>query len=132
MSKIKIIRQSDRAFGFTMAALILFVSVVIWWLIDVFSIIAIFIAIIFFSIALILPKVLFPFNRLWNALLARFGLFNNYFILGLFFFLILTPVGLIFRIFGRYSLERGFKSELPTYYSPVYRQTNKETLTDLF
>jgi hypothetical protein len=132
MSNIKKVRQSDRAFGFTITGLILFVSCIFWFAIDAFSMIPLVIAVIFFCFALFSPNLLFPLNRLWNALLSPVGQFNNSLILGLFFFLILTPIGLMFRLFGRHSLAHGFKPELPTYYSPVSRQTDTETLVDLF
>lgn len=39
-------------------------------------------------------------------------------LMGMFYFLVLTPVGLIFKLLGRDPLERRFRPDNPTYWTP--------------
>ena len=56
-------------------------------------------------ITLIVPKVLAPFNRLWFELGQLMGRIVSPIVLGAIFFLILTPVSLFTRLFGRDELR---------------------------
>ena len=62
------------------------------------------IAILFFLLTLIWADLLLPLNKLW----MRFGLLLNFIvspiILGVIFFGVFTPIGLIMRLFGRDEL----------------------------
>ena len=51
------------------------------------------------------PKLLAPFNRAWFALGQLMGRVVSPIVLGAIFFLILTPVALIMRLFGRDELR---------------------------
>lgn len=67
-------------------------------------------------IALTRPGVLAPFNRLWT----RFGLLlhrvMNPLIMGIMFFLVLTPFGLTMRLFGWDALRRKRRPDQATYW----------------
>ena len=56
-------------------------------------------------VTLISPKLLSPFNRAWFALGQLMGQVVSPIVLGAIFFLILTPVALITRLFGRDELR---------------------------
>lgn len=56
-------------------------------------------------ITLTAPKILAPFNRLWFELGQLMGRIVSPIVLGAIFFLILTPVALITRLFGRDELR---------------------------
>ena len=94
--------SSDRAFGYVFAAVFAIVAAwpvvfgeggLRWW--------AVAVAGVFLVLALMLPRVLAPLNRLW----LRFGLLLhrvvNPLVMGLLFFLVLTPMGLIARACGK-------------------------------
>lgn len=55
--------------------------------------------------ALFAPKILAPFNRAWFALGQLMGRVVSPIVLGAIFFLILTPVALMTRLFGRDELR---------------------------
>ena len=59
------------------------------------------IAFIFFILALLNSKILTPMNKIWT----RFGLFLGNFIspivMGIIFFFVVTPIGLLMRLFGK-------------------------------
>ena len=59
------------------------------------------IAFIFFILALLNSKILTPLNKIWT----RFGLFLGNLIspivMGIIFFFVVTPIGLLMRLFGK-------------------------------
>ena len=75
---------------------------------------------------------LLPLNRLWAVFAHRLGHVNNYLLLGLFFYVFIVPAGLILRLLGRDPMCRGFDAKAPTYWTPVTRRTDAETLRDMF
>jgi hypothetical protein len=46
------------------------------------------------------------------------GLVMSVLLMGVFYFLVLTPVGLVFKIMGRDTLARRFEPDAPTYWTP--------------
>ena len=70
----------------------------------------------FLIVAFVAPRVLRPLNRLW----MRFGLvlhkIVNPLVLGMMFFVVVTPVGLLMRVFGKDPLRLRFDAEAETYW----------------
>lgn len=64
-------------------------------------VITLFFSLLFLITALFFPKRLFLLNKLWFKLGSFLGKFISPFILGVFFFLIITPVAFFMRIFKR-------------------------------
>ena len=62
------------------------------------------------------PKVLKPIFIAWMSLAVVLGFFMTRVVLTLFFFLVLTPVGLFFRLIGRDALNRRIDREAKTYW----------------
>jgi len=79
-----------------------------WW--------ALGIAVLFLVAALIYPKCLAPLNRLWT----RFGLLLhrivNPIVMGVLFFLVVTPIALIMRLAGKRPLHLNMEPEAATYW----------------
>ena len=73
------------------------------------------IAFIFFILALLNSKILTPINKIWT----RFGLFLGNFIspivMGIIFFFVVTPIGLLMRLFGKDVLNLK-KNKFSTYW----------------
>ena len=60
----------------------------------------------FFAIAAFLaPQILSPLNRLWFSLGLLLGKIISPIVLGLIFFVLITPVSLVTRLFGRDELK---------------------------
>ena len=127
-----IIRQSDRAFGLTFAAVFAIITAVAWFFFDAQVYWTMFVSGGFLAVALILPWILLPLNRLWNGLAGRFGAFNNAILLALFFFLVVTPMGVVMRLFGRDPMDRKYAADQPSYLTPVGRKSDPTTLSDMF
>jgi hypothetical protein len=99
MENIKI--SSNRSFGIVFFAVFLIVAIYplinsgdirIWSLV---------ISIIFLILGLINSKLLTPLNQLWFKFGILLGKFISPIIMGIIFFFVVTPIGLILRIFGK-------------------------------
>jgi len=62
-----------------------------------------------------LPKLLGPVYRVWMILGHALGWVNTRILLGIVFYGLLTPMGLIMRLFGKDSMRRQFVQEAHTY-----------------
>ena len=65
--------------------------------------------------AMIMPKSLRPVYRLWMRIGLLISKLTTPIILGIVFFLVIVPVGLVLRIFSRDPLNRKFDSDVGTY-----------------
>jgi hypothetical protein len=70
----------------------------------------------FLAAALVAPRVLSPLNRVW----LRFGLLLHKIVsplvLGIMFFLVITPIGLLMRAFGKDLLRLQFDKRSSSYW----------------
>lgn len=66
-------------------------------------------------VGLILPKALGPVHRGWMFIGGVLGWINTRIILTAVFFVLLTPIGLLMRLFGRDALGRRFQKAAPSY-----------------
>lgn len=127
-----VIRQSDRAFGLTFAAVFAVITAVAWFVFDARVMWTIYVAAAFFGVALAVPGLLLPLNRLWSLFATRFAAFNNALLLFVFFVLIVTPMGLVMRAFGRDPMQRTRNGGGRSYFTPVGRKIDAHTLVDMF
>ncbi len=70
---------------------------------------------IFWVSALFFPLLLRPVHIVWMRLSTVLGWLNSKVILGAVFFFLITPIGVIMRIFGRNFLKLGYEENVPTY-----------------
>lgn len=125
-------RQTDRAFGLTMAGALAAIAAIVWYVGGEPPTVLASVAAAFILLALASPGLLLPLNRLWQAFAARLSKVSNLLILGTFFFLVVMPTGLIIRLVGRDPLRRSRDPAAKSYWSPVDRQTDADTLADMF
>lgn len=64
----------------------------------------------------IAPKLLRPFYWAWMGLAVVLGFFMSRVILTIFFFLVIVPVGLVFKVIGRDALHRKLDRSAATYW----------------
>jgi hypothetical protein len=113
----KIAGSSDRAFGlvfasfFAILAIIkLFFGAAHWaaaWAAG---------AVVFLIVALTLPRLLAPFNRVWMKIGLLLHRITNPIVLGLMFFGVFTPFGVIMRLFGWDGLARKLDPNADSYW----------------
>ena len=81
--------------------------------------------------ALVLPKALYPIHIFWMKLGAVLGWINTRIILGIVFFLVVFPIGLVLKVMGKDFMRTKIDKDLES-----YRETSEnrdiETLQQLF
>ncbi len=125
-------RQSNRGFGLMFAAVFAVLGAVGWLAFDARPYWAAVVAIAFAILALAAPGSLLPLNRLWSAFARQLGHVNNYVILGLFFYVLVFPVGLVMRVVGGDPMHRKPEPKAQSYWRPVSRHSTVETFKDMF
>jgi hypothetical protein len=63
----------------------------------------------------VLPRVLAPIHKIWMSLGHMLGWINTRILLGLVFYVLVTPIGIIFRLMGKDTMRKAFVRESPTY-----------------
>ena len=92
---------SNRSFGivfFTVFLIVCLYPLVNSESIRVWSLI---ISIIFLALGLLNSKILTPFNKLWFEFGILLGKIVSPLVMGIIFFLVVTPIGLTMRLFGK-------------------------------
>ena len=97
---------SNRSFGLLFAVVFLIISAYTWSKDYSGQWVQIWLAIstIFLAFALLLPAVLTPLNKMWFALGLSLGKVVSPIVLGILFFIVITPVAIGMRLFGRDAL----------------------------
>ena len=107
MNSSSIERRQLVSFGLIMAVAAFFFG----WLYDLLPLHALGAAFVLAS--LLIPRALTPLYRPWMRLAEGLGWFNTRVLLILIFYLVVTPIGLIMRLFGRSPIKGGFWEEPP-------------------
>ena len=100
---------SNKKFGFfftfvfaILAFYFLFIDSILWA--QALAILAVF----FLLITVIIPQVLLPLNKLWMRLGLLLGMIVSPIVLGIIFFGLVAPYGVVMRMFGRDELRLKF------------------------
>lgn len=131
--EIKFIDKSENAVkktGVTVGVVLILLSLVLWYLGKTSSIYFSAIGGLFVIVAVILPSLLRPFHIAWMMLALLMGFVMSRVILTILFYIILTPIGIIARIFGKKFMPLGFDKSASTYWekreNPVKQQIDYE------
>ncbi len=65
---------------------------------------------------LLFPKVLLPFQKAWMILSVILGYFSTRLILGILFYIVITPMGLAAKLFGKDFLDRKIDKKIKSYW----------------
>ena len=126
------VRQSDRAFGLTFAAVFSVIGGVGWLVFDARLFWAAGAAGVFLLVALAAPGLLLPLNRLWAKVAAGIGVVTNYLLLGTFFLALVWPLGFIVRRLLGDPMHRRLDPGSDSYWTTVDRQADADTFHDMF
>ena len=108
--------SSDRTFGLVFAALFAFIAASRWWRGEPFVEWLLAAAAAFAIAALFAPWILAPLNRAWVKLgLLMFDVVNPI-VLGILFYLVFLPVGLVMRVLGKDPLHLRLDPAADTYW----------------
>jgi hypothetical protein len=114
-----------RMFGLTAVLVLGVAAVILQFVFGIAGIAALFVAgtgLCIFVISLIWAKAARIIYLGLTFAAMPIGLVISFLLMATFYFLILTPVGLVFRLLGRDVLARKFKADTPTYWTP-HQQT---------
>ena len=122
-SKIKI--SSNRSFG--LVFFVVFLIVALWPLkyeedIRLWSLI---LSIIFFILGIFNSKLLTPLNKLWFKFGIFLGVIVSPIIMGMVFFLVVTPTGVLMRILGKDLLKTRKVKNTSTYWIKRDKQISR-------
>ncbi|MBL7155970.1 MAG: hypothetical protein ISS90_02390 [Candidatus Omnitrophica bacterium] len=113
---IKSTKKEHREFGLTIGIILVILGLVALWrgkgLCPYFFVSGAFF--IFFALAL--PGFLKPFQKTWMTFSVVIGFFVSRLILSVLFFAVLTPIGIISRIFGKDILDERIDKTRESYW----------------
>ena len=127
-SKIKI--SSNRSFGIVFFFVFLIIS--LWPLTNEnpLRVWSIFVAIIFLILGLMNSKLLAPLNMLWFKFGKLLGYIVAPIVMGVVFFVVITPTGLIMKIIGKDLLNNKYNNKIKSYW--INRGKLKSTMKQQF
>ena len=127
-SKINI--SSNRSFG--LVFFVIFLIVALWPLkneedIRLWSLV---ISIIFFILGVLNSKLLTPLNKLWFKFGILLGSIVSPFVMGIIYFAVVTPIGVLMRLLGKDLLRTSKIKNTSTYW--IKRDKQKSTMKKQF
>ena len=97
---------TNQKFGWFFAVVFAVLAIYAYWVAWIeFAASALFFSVLFSLVTLVAPQVLRPLNRLWYGLGLLLGKVVSPIVLALLFFLLITTISLITRLFGRDELK---------------------------
>lgn len=114
---IKSGRKELRGFGLTFGTALSVLGGILLWRHDGLHLYAFAASAFFVILALFWPSPLKPLQKAWMSLAAVLGFIMSRLILIVLFFMILTPLSLIARLFGKRFLELKPDTTLPSYWN---------------
>ena len=109
MDEIKI--SSNRSFGIVFFIFFLIVSLYPIINKDSLRVWSLIISLAFLILALTNSKILTPLNKIWFKIGIILGKIVSPFIMGIIFFLVVTPTGLIMKLFGKDLLNLKYNNK---------------------
>ena len=129
-SYFKIKTSSERSFGFAFAIFFTIISLFPLWYGENIRLWACIIAFIFLFISIFFPKALIVPNKLWLKLGLLLGAIVAPIVMGIIFFLTVTPTGIIMRLLGKDLLRQQFNSSIKSYW--IERKKSLDTMKNQF
>lgn len=112
-------KKELRSFGYVMAGAFAIIGAIVWWK-DGWATPYVFgVAGFFLFTGLVIPQVLRPLEWAWMKLAVILSFVMTRVILTLAFFLMITPFGLVMRLFGKDLLSLKFDKSKDSYWVPV-------------
>ena len=124
MEKNSVKISSNRSFG--LLFFIVFLAISLWPLKfqEDLRLWAFILALIFFVLGILNSKFLTPLNKLWMKFGIFLGSIVSPFVMGVVFFMVVTPVGLIMRFLGKDLLRIKKSKFVSTYWISREKQNN--------
>ncbi len=128
IKNIKETKKDLRKFGLTVGIVLVILAALLFWFNKptylYFGGIGLFLVIS----ALLIPVILKPLNKIWMILAIILGWIMTRVILTILFYLVLTPVGLIAKLFRKDFLDLKLDTNVDTYW--IKRESKKKEAID--
>ena len=115
-SYFKIKGGTERSFGLVFAAVFTIIGFYPLWYNENIRLWACIIAFIFLFFGIFFPKILIVPNKLWFKLGLLLGAIVAPIVMGMIFFLTVTPIGIIMRLFGKDVMNQKIKKNAKSYW----------------
>ena len=126
--KIKI--SSNKSFGIVFFVFFLIVTIWLFFKNGEFIIWPIIVAVVFLILGLTNSKLLTPLNKAWNQFGILLGNFIAPIVMGIIFFLVVTPTGLVVRVMGKDLLRLKKNKDKKTYW--IHKDDYKTSMKNQF
>jgi hypothetical protein len=113
-----------RSFGLIMAIPLIIVAALLFWKSRAAAPYWAGAAALMALLGLVLPRVLKPLYVVWMTFAYYLSFVMTYIILTLFYFVAVTPAGLIMRLFGKDPMNRRFPGKEASYWVPAQVHEN--------
>jgi len=107
---------SDRSFGFLFVVVFALIAGVAWWRASSLALWSAVLSVLTLVVTLVRPSALRPLNRIWMKLAELLHRFVSPIVLGIIYFVLLTPIAWIFRLRGRDVLRRRADPAVSSYW----------------
>jgi hypothetical protein len=117
--ELKHIKESEkdlRKFGLTVGFVLVIISAALFYFEKSSAVYFAIIGAMLILIAVIYPKILKPLNKIWMSLAILLGYVMSRIILTILFYLVLTPIGLLAKLFGKKFLDLKYDNSAETYW----------------
>ena len=128
IKNIRSSRRDLRNFGLTVGIALVVLGVIFFFLEKQGYIVLLALGAAFVLVGLTIPIILKPLQKIWMTLAVIIGWFMTRVILSILFFVIITPIGLIARLFGKRFLELQTSDSQDSYWN--YREEKEPERTD--
>ena len=130
IKNIKSEKSDLRKFGITIGTIFLIVAGFFFWKENESFQLFLTIGITLFAVGIVIPVILKPVYWVWMVFATVLGWFMTRVILSLLFYVILTPIGLIARSFGKQFLDLKWNKTDNTYWNhhseSIFKKENYE------
>ena len=122
--------SSNKSFGIVF--FIVFFIIGLWPLLNSggIRVWALLIGVIFLLLGLFNSKILTPLNKLWFKFGKLLGFIVAPIVMGVIFFLIITPTGFIMKMLGKDLLNKKYNNKIKSYW--INREKSKSTMKQQF
>ena len=118
--ELKDMRKDNKAirdFGILIGFILLFIAGILFYKERDLNLPIIALGISFIGLGLVIPIFLKPFYLIWMVFAVILGWFMSRLILVILFYFILTPIGLVGKLFGKNFLGNNFNSSANSYWN---------------
>ena len=120
--KTKLTKRELRKFGLTLGLVFGLIGVFLLWQQKETFLYFIVSAAVLSLLGIIAPTLLLYLYKIWMSIARAMSWFNTRVILSIIFFLILTPIALIMRLFGKQFIELRWDKSVRSYWN--YRESS--------